>query len=130
MNIFKKLIEAFSGKKRNAVKQLHEEPLVVPTENKKEDEPVGYRVIVGMSMERIFGLPDEEVVTALNGKLDGLLYTGNFISERGPDTDSYAPCIRRFTLTKESDFEPFAQAMKTLNGVIGVKKGDGPWTNK
>lgn len=128
MSIFGKLASVFGGKKQ--VVELpasgREEPPVVPTE-KKEDEPVKYGVIVEMEHPGV--LADEDrIKEAIRGKLKGGLYSGISFAESGPNTNSLALCVRRFALTDQSDFEPFTQAMKTIDGVIGVKKGDGPWT--
>lgn len=129
MSIFGRLLAMLSGKKQDVAEppMNQEETPAVPVEEKKKDEPVKYGVIVEMEHPGV--LADEErIKEAIRGKLKGGLYSGISFAESGPETNSLAPCIRRFALTEQSDFKPFTQAMKTIDGVVGVKKGDGPWT--
>lgn len=130
MSIFRKLIGMLGKKKQDVVESpatVNQEMPVVPVKEEKKDKPVKYVVIVEMEHPGVLA-NEERIKEAIRGKLKGDLYTSCCFAESGPQTNSLAPCIRRFALTEESDFEPFAQAMKTIDGVIGVKKGDGPWT--
>jgi hypothetical protein len=130
MSIFGRLANVFGGKKQNIAElpvPKHEETPAVPTEERKNDEPVKYGVIVEMEHPGVL-VEEEKIKEVLRGKLRGKVSWAIFFSESGLDNNSLAPCIRRFVLTEQSDLESFTQAMKTIDGVIGVKKGDGPWT--
>jgi len=127
MSIFKKLVGVLVGKKHDiAEPPVSQEMSAAPAKKNKEEEPVKYGVIVEMEHPCVL-VDEEKIKKVVCGKLKGNLYCGIPFAESGPQTNSLAPCIRRFALTEQSDFEPFARAMKTIDGVIGVKKGDGPW---
>ena len=129
MSIFGKLFSVFSRKKQGVIEtpkvpNNKEQPVV---SEEKKNEPVKYGVIVEMEHPGVLA-DKEKVKEAIRDKLRGGLYFAACFSESGPETNSLAPCVRRFALDDQSDFQSFVQAMKTIDGVIGVKKGDGPWT--
>ncbi|MFA5967389.1 MAG: hypothetical protein WC805_02650 [Patescibacteria group bacterium] len=122
MNIFLRLIEKFKGKKQNVV-----EPSVIPTE--KKEELAKYDVIVEMEHFSVL-MDNEKINEAVQGKLKGNLYMSGCFAESGTFTDYSTALVRRFALTEESDFEPFAQIMKEIAGVIDVKKVGSSWQER
>lgn len=123
MNVFGKLYSMF-GKRRGPSESARVQDTV--GSDGKKDDSARYEVIVEMEHPGVL-VDEEETRNAVQGKLRGHLYSALCFSESGPDTNSLAPCIRRFFLEDQSDFEPFAGAIKTIGGVVGVKKGNGPW---
>lgn len=85
----------------------------------KQLKPYG----VFVEMERPDVLADEnEIKKAL---ISGMK-TGFYLSpstENGHAVNSTAPYVRRFALIEQENLEPFTRFMKTIDGVIGVKKG-------
>lgn len=74
----------------------------------------GLRVYV--QMENAFTLIDEKKINkTVRGKIKGNIYFSACFCE--PDL------TRSFVLAEESDFEAFSVAIKTIEGVIDVKKG-------
>jgi len=65
-------------------------------------------------------LSDEKIIRkAVRGKLKGKLALKGQFAISGNDPRTF---VRRFVLTENSDFEPFSCAIKSFNGVVGVKK--------
>lgn len=86
-----------------------------------------YDVIVEMEHPGV--LADEKALIArFRNKLRGTVLFTKIFAEMGADVQSLAPCVRRFALTRETDFSAFAEIISTITGVVGVKKGNGPWT--
>jgi len=86
-----------------------------------------FEVIVEMESPFVLFKEDKIAALALSSKLDGEVYLSPYFAEGGALSNTLAPFIRRFFLTKQEDFPIFAKAMKTIPGVLGIKKGGGPW---
>jgi len=96
----------------------------IPSEG--DDHPIKYEIIVGMEHPGVLA-GKEKIQETVSGKLGGELYSSPAFAESGGDTNSLAPCIRRFALTEQSDFEPLREALMTIPGVIEVKKDGDAW---
>jgi hypothetical protein len=72
--------------------------------------------IVHIKMENFYTLIDEKKINkAVRGKIKGTVYYSSCACE--PDSS------RSFLLTDESDLEPFSVAMKTIDGVLEINRG-------
>lgn len=124
MSVFGKLNRMFSWKKKDGI----ELPVASPAGG---DVPGDYGVIV--EIEHYSVLDNEEKINeALRGKLKGRFlwnreveYTDKIEPQ---DSRNHSMYFRRFTLSDQSDFQSFAQVIKTFDRVLGVRRWNGSWT--
>lgn len=70
---------------------------------------------------------DEVVIQALQERVKGGVGVTKYFAERGEHLLSVAPWVRSISLLDSGDFQVVKEVMMAIPGVIGVRKGRGPW---